>query len=245
MYIEAIIVLNFIFDFIILFFVNFILKNKTRYRNLLFASLFGLLLIPFNFIKLPFLLAMLIRVIYGIVMVIIAFRYRNIKYTLRNLIYLYMISTIMAGFLYFLSLEIHYNILLIILVPFYLYLISYMIRDSKRNSKYTYSVQLCINNNKINLNGFLDTGNSVKDYVLKNRVLIVSNNAIERYINDHNFYYLNISTVNGNELLRCYKIDNVLVNERPLNRCVIAVTNHLNNSLYEVLIPNYLEEELC
>ena len=245
MYIELLVILNYIFDFIILFSINLILKNNVSLKRLSLGALFGLLVIPFIFIKLPSFINILIRFIYGLFMVIVTFKYKNIRYTIQNVIYLYMISTIVAGFLYYLSLEINYQILLIILVPFYLYLISFMVRKEKRMGKYQFNVKLKINSNEVKLKGYLDTGNSVRDYVLKNKVIIVSKDVINKYLENNIFYYLNVNTINGSELLRCYKVNDILIDDKKINKCVIAVSNHLNNALYDALIPNYLEEDLC
>ena len=245
MYIELLILLNYIFDFIILFSINIILKNNVTLKRLSLGALFGLLVIPFMFLKIPGVINIIIRFIYGLFMVIITFKYKNIIYTFKNTVYLYMLSTIIAGFLYYLSLEINYQIILIILVPLYLYLISFMIRSEKRMSKYQFDVNLRINANNIKLKGYLDTGNSVRDYVLKNKLIIVSKDAINGYLEDRMFYYLNINTVNGRELLRCYKVNEININNKIINKCVIGVSNHLTNSCYDVLIPNYLEEDLC
>lgn len=245
MYIELLVILNYIFDFIILFSINLILKNNVSLKRLSLGALFGLLVIPFVFIKLPSLINILIRFIYGLFMVVVTFKYKNIRYTIQNVIYLYMISTIVAGFLYYLSLEINYQVLLIILVPFYLYLISFMVRKEKRMGKYQFNVKLKINSNEVKLKGYLDTGNSVRDYILKNKVIIVSKDVINKYLENNIFYYLNVNTINGSELLRCYKVNDILINDKKINKCVIAVSNHLNNALYDALIPNYLEEDLC
>ena len=42
-------------------------------------------------------------------MVLVAFKYKNIKYTLNNLLYLYMCSVILGGFLYMLDIEFSYK----------------------------------------------------------------------------------------------------------------------------------------
>lgn len=245
MYIEELIILDYIFDFIILFSINLILKNNISLKRLLLGSLYSLLLIPLIFIKLPNIINILIRLLFGLSMVIVTFKYKNISYTMRNLIFLYMISTLIAGFLYYLSLEINYHIILIVLVPFYLYLIYFMLKQERRIKKYLFDLEITIKNHNIKLNSYLDTGNSVKDYVLKNRMIIVSKPVLNHLLDNELFYYINIHTINGNELIRCYKVDEIKVNNNIINKCVIGVTNNLNNTLYDALLPNYLEEELC
>lgn len=245
MYIELIIILNYIFDFILLFSVNIVLKNNISLKRLNLGALFGVLTISFIFLEIPNVIMILIRLLLGLLMVIITFKYKNIIYTLKNLLYLYMISTIIGGFLYYLSIEISYQVFLIVLVPFYLYLVYFMIKKDQRIRSYSYNVRVAINNDEIALKGYLDTGNSVKDYILKNRVIIVSNDVINKYLKNNIFYYLNINTVSGSELLRCYKVSKVEINNKVINKCVVGVTNHFKYNSFDALIPNYLEEDIC
>ena len=245
MYIELIILLNYIFDFILLFSVNMVLKNNISLKRLSFGALIGLLTIPIIFIKIPSLLLIILRLLLGLLMIVVTFKYKNMIYTLKNILYLYMISTIMGGFLYYLSLEINYHVFLIVLVPFYLYLVYFMIKKDRRLQTYSYNVNVAINNHEITLKGYLDTGNNVKDYLLKNKVIIVSSKVIKDYLKNKAFYYLNINTVSGSELLRCYKVDKVKINNQIINKCVIGVSNHFNYNAFDALIPNYLEEDIC
>ena len=245
MYIELIILLNYIFDFILLFSVNIVLKNNISLKRLSLGALAGLLTIPVIFIKIPPFLLISLRLLLGLLMVIVTFKYKNILYTLKNILYLYMISTIIGGFLYYLSLEVSYQVFLIVLVPFYLYLVYFMIKKDKRLRTYSYGIRVLINHHEITLKGYLDTGNSVRDYLLKNKVIIVSNEVIKSYLKNQSFYYLNINTVSGAELLRCYKVNKVLINNHVIDKCVIGVSNHFRFNAFDALIPNYLEEDIC
>lgn len=245
MYIELIIILNYLFDFILLFSVNMVLKNNISLTRLSIGALSGILTIPFIFLRIPYYITIVIRLLYGLVMVIVTFKYKNIIYTIKNLLYLYMISTIIGGFLYYLSIEISYQVFLIVLVPFYLYLVYFMIKKEERIRSYSYNVKVAINNSEIALKGYLDTGNAVKDYLLNNKVIIVSNDVISKYLNNNIFYYLNIKTVSGEELLRCYKVNKVEINNKVINKCVVGVSSHFDHNTFDVLIPYYLEEDIC
>lgn len=104
-YLDLLFILNFLYDTLLLFTVSVTLKRNAKVPRILLASFFGalstlLILLPFN----KYLL-LLLKIIAGIIMLIIAFRYQNFKYTMHNFLYLYMSSVILAGFLYFLKIE--------------------------------------------------------------------------------------------------------------------------------------------
>ena len=108
-YIDLIIIINFFFDFILLFCVSIILKRNVKIKRIVLASLIGgisiiSLFIPFNTISL-----FLFKLFISIIMILTAFSYKNFKYTFDNFKYLYVISIFLGGFLYFLNTSFSYK----------------------------------------------------------------------------------------------------------------------------------------
>ena len=104
-YIDILIIINFLFDFLLLLTINIALKRYSKIYRLILASIFGELTLISLFIPISSVLFTILKIIMGIIMVLIAFGYKNIKYTLYNIIYLYMTSIILGGFTYYLSIE--------------------------------------------------------------------------------------------------------------------------------------------
>ena len=101
-------ILNFIFDFLLLLSVSILLRRNVSIYKLLSGAFIGGVSILFLFVNNSFLL-FLYKVIISVLMCIISFGYRNIKYTFKNIIYLYMTSIVLGGFLYFLNIEFSYK----------------------------------------------------------------------------------------------------------------------------------------
>ena len=104
-YLDLLFLLNFIYDLLLLLTVSVTLKRNTKFKRILLGSFFGaistfIILIPLN----KYLL-LILKILTSVIMLIITYSFKNIKYFFNNLLYLYMTSVILAGFLYFLKLE--------------------------------------------------------------------------------------------------------------------------------------------
>ena len=93
-YIEVILFINFIIDFILLFGVCLILRRQTNLKRLILSSLMGMITIISMFYNLSGLILFIIKLFTSLLMVIICCKFESIKYTLQNLFYLYTLSII-------------------------------------------------------------------------------------------------------------------------------------------------------
>ena len=149
-YLDLIMILNFVIDFILLLTVSLILKRNIKITKIMLGAFVGGISILFLFLNINRLVLFLFKLVISILMILFAFGYRNLKYTLINLLYLYMSSIILGGFLYLLNLEFSYKhigiiffdnglsinfIFLIIFSPIILYI---YIKQTK-NLRYNYS----------------------------------------------------------------------------------------------------------
>ena len=98
-------ILNFCFDFILLLSVSILLRRNVSIYKIILGAFFGGLSILFLFFKINNLTLFLLKIVISIVMTLISFGYKSFKYTLRNLLYLYMASIVLGGFLYLLNNE--------------------------------------------------------------------------------------------------------------------------------------------
>ena len=120
-YIDLLFLLNLIYDFLLLMTVSVTLKRNINYKRLLLGSLVGALSTFIIFFPLNKYLLLVLKIIMGLIMLLVTFKYKNIKYFLHNLLYLYMTSVILAGFLYYLKLEFK-NLSYLLLPLFYIYI---------------------------------------------------------------------------------------------------------------------------
>ena len=101
--------INFIFDFILLFTTKVLLKRNVKIKRIILGSFIGTFSIFILFISMPSFIFFLSKMFFGLIMVIITFKFKDIKYTLNNFFYLMILSIILGGFLYFLNIEAGYE----------------------------------------------------------------------------------------------------------------------------------------
>ena len=101
--------LNFIYDLLLLMTIDITLKRHKNFARLIFASIIGALSLVILFLPFNKFILFLLKIFVSVIMVLVAFKFKNIKYTFTNLLYLYMCSVILGGFLYLLDVEFSYK----------------------------------------------------------------------------------------------------------------------------------------
>ena len=102
-YIELVILINFIIDFILLFGICILLRRQTNLKRIILSSLVGSITIIVNYYNISNYYLLFIKIFISLIMVIICFKYKNIKYTFKNLFYLYTLSIFLGGSMYLVS----------------------------------------------------------------------------------------------------------------------------------------------
>ena len=218
-YLDLVIILNFGFDLLLLFAVSIILRRNPSFKRLLLGSLIGSFTIISMFIELNSLTLFLVKVLISIIMVLVTYGFRDIKYTLNNLFYLYTSSILLGGFLYFLNLEFSYKnegllfyynglsinvIILIFLSPIIIYAYIKQAKNLKNNYSNYYNIDIYLNNHEIiNATAFLDTGNHLEDPYQKRPIILLNNNKLKLNYNIHKLLLVPYDSINTHGLLKC------------------------------------------
>ena len=226
-YLDLVLLLNFGFDFILLFAVALVLRRQTNLKKLLLASLIGSITIFTMFIEVNSFSLFLIKIFISIIMVLIAFNYKDLKYTLNNLFYLYTSSILLGGFLYFLNLECSYQhegllfyykglsiniILLIILSPIIIYAYIKQGLMIKNNYSNYYNVDIYLKNGKkIETTAFLDTGNILEDPYKKRPIILLNKDLITINYYKDKFLLVPYESLNNHSLLKCLIPDKIFI----------------------------------
>ena len=108
-YIDIIMLLNFFFDFILLLTVSIVLKRNASIKRIIFGAFIGGLSMLFLFFEFTTFTLFIFKIFISILMVLITFGYYDLKYTFKNILYLYSTSMILGGFLYFLNVTFSYK----------------------------------------------------------------------------------------------------------------------------------------
>lgn len=180
-------------------------------------------------------------------MVLVTFKFKNFKYTINNIIYLYMCSVILAGFLYFLKIEFN-NISYIISMLFAPIILYLYIKEQKKLKKvvnYYKNVIITLKNNKtIKLNGFIDSGNKLQDPITNKYIILINKNILNGIYNIRSPMYIPINTINNKSLLECIGIKNIIIDSKTYTNYLLGLSDTFNGfDGIECLLNYHLLEE--
>ncbi len=238
-YLDVVIIINFIFDLILLMSVNYILRRNTSLKRLLLSSLIGSITLFIMFIKLNIILIMIYKVIVAIIMLLAAFGYKDFNYFKKNITYFYLVSMLMGGGIYFLNsqfsytnnglvftnngLQVSYSIILIIsLIIYFKYIVSF--KGFKNNYSNYYKCKIYFNEDCfIVVNAFLDTGNKLVDpYTLKSIILIDRNKIKDIKVDKP--IYVPYNSLNNHGLLECIKALRLEIDGKTYNKFLVGIS---------------------
>ena len=209
-YIDLFFLFNVLMDVIIVTSVSIILKRKTNFVRIIISSLIGGVISLGLFTSFN---KLLLEIISILLMVIVAFGYIDIKYTFRNIFYMYILSVLIGGLLYLFNLRVTTNVLftyMIMIIISIEVMVLYIneIRKVKNIYNNYYNVDILFKDGKkISLVGFVDTGNNLYDPYKKRPIVLVSN----KFKRDDEFILVPYYTASGDGLLKCIKPDIIYI----------------------------------
>lgn len=261
-YLDLVFMLNFIYDLLLLMTIDITLKRHMNFIRLIISSIIGSLSLIILFLPFNKLVLFVLKILVSIIMTLVAFKYKNIKYTFTNLLYLYMCSVILGGFLYLLDIEFSYKreglvfyfdkmninyLLLLILGPIILGLYIYEHKKYKSTYNFNCKLEIIFNNGKVlSCSGFIDSGNKLRDPISKKYVIIMSKKLLSSYINIRSPMYVPYRALNKCGLIECFKIKYIKVNNQIFTNYLVGVSNEkFNLNGVDVLLNYKLLEDIC
>lgn len=238
-YIDELIILNFIIDFLILKTTSSILKLNTKTSRLIISSVVGEISLLYLFINFNNIELILFKLLIGVIMNLISFGYINLKDFIKNLLYFYMFSFLLGGTLYYLKIEslVKYKYYLL-LIPIIMNILKKLAYNLKNIIKLRHKVTIYLKNgNILYLNGYMDTGNTLVEPYTNKNVIIINKDIKEK------FFLVPFKTIENSSLLKCFKPKKVYIDgigER--NDIVVGVTNKKFNGFNCLLNYNLMEE---
>ena len=220
-YVDLVLFLNIILDFILLMSVSVILTRNTKLKRLFLGSIVGGLSTIILFINLNSLSSLILKIILGLLMVLVTFGYHSIKYTFNNLFYLYTLSFSVGGVMYLLMDKAYYNYLVLI-IGFILVLSLYikMIKNHQVSYNNYYKVKITIKNKDYDVILFLYTGNKL---IYHNKPVIILDKKIKYDMED--VIYVPYTSLNNTSLLKCLKIDKIMINNHVFKNYLVGLSN--------------------
>ncbi|MDD4187813.1 MAG: sigma-E processing peptidase SpoIIGA [Bacilli bacterium] len=246
-YIDLIILINFIIDGLLLISVDILLKRNTKIKKIILAALIGSLSTLLLFTIKSSLLLLLFKLIISIIMVIISFGYKSFKYFKDNLFWLYIISIILGGSIYLLNDQISLVnnglvfskngfkinlILIIIITPIILFKYLKNIKKFKNTYSNYYDVDIYYMGQKVSETGFLDTGNKLIDPFFGTPVVLVNKDLIKKKVNT---FFIPYHVLNDKGVLEVFKPDKIVVNKKSTKKVLIGLSNVSLNGVKIIL----------
>lgn len=261
-YWDLLFLLNFAFDFILLLAVSIILRRRAKVKRLLLGAFVGALSIFLLFISINSIELFIIKFLVSVIMCLISFSFKDFKYFIRNMMYLYMTSIVLGGFLYLLNIEFSYKqtglvfyhnglsinfIVLIIISPIIIFLYIRQALMLKNNYSSYYDLNIYFKNGKIvNLTAFLDTGNKLVEPITKKPIILVSKNMLKN-ITLENTFPVSYNSLNNNGIINCIVAEVVNVVGLGIKKNVIIGISedkfHIDG--VDCILNTKLMEELC
>lgn len=243
-YIDLVILLNYFFDSLILLTVNTTLKRNISLKKILFVSLLGELSLLGFLLSNKYLL-ILLKLEISLILNILTFKYKDIFYTVTNVLYFYMVSIILGGFIYYLKLNNLSYFFILLLVPLILYLYIKQNLNMKTTINKTYLLTIYFpNKRKLSLTGFVDTGNKLRDPVTKKWVVLVNKKLLQGVIRIRTPIYVPYHSLNNKGLVECIKPEKLVIEGKEYTNFLIGLMDSkvMINSSDCILNLEILEE---
>lgn len=243
-YIDLVILLNCFFDSLILLTVNTTLKRNISLKKILFVSLLGELSLLGFLLSNKYLL-ILLKLEISLILNILTFKYKDIFYTVTNVLYFYMVSIILGGFIYYLKLNNLSYFFILLLVPLILYLYIKQNLNMKTTINKTYPLTIYFpNKRKLSLTGFVDTGNKLRDPVTKKWVVLVNKKLLQGVIRIRTPIYVPYHSLNNKGLVECIKPEKLVIEGKEYTNFLIGLMDSkvMINSSDCILNLEILEE---
>ena len=222
-YVDLVFFLNIILDFILLVSVSITLTRNAKVGRIILGSIMGGGSTLILFINMNSYILFILKIILGIVMCIVTFGFKSMKFTFNNFFYLCTISFSVSGVLYLLKDTGFYNYFVIIL-GFILVCIIFVKQKKMMKSNYSdyYKVKIVFNDKELNLIGYLDTGNKLYDNY-KHRPVIIIDKKIDYSLNE--VIYVSYMVLNKESVIKCLKPKKVIVNNKEFHNYLVGLSN--------------------
>lgn len=258
-YVDLIFFLNFYLDFLLLMTTSVTLKRNASMKRLFLGTFIGSSSIFFLFYNVNYIFLFFLKLLIAILMVVSTFHYKDLKYTLNNLGYFYMISVILGGFLYYLNLEFSYthvglvfinkgisiNLLFFIIIsPVILYIYYRQAKQFKITYNLIYDVEIGLKDKeKLTLKGFLDTGNKLVDPITNKPILLLQKGIVD--IEKQKIYYVPFHSLGNNNLLKCFKPEYVKIENNTYKNYLLGISDKkFSMEGVECILNNKVMEDL-
>lgn len=200
-YLDIIFLENFILNFIILYAVSLVIKEKAGCIKLMIASLIGAsYVIIYYLINFQSKWNLIFKIILSVVMVYISFMPKSFKEFIKQIIFFYLVSFVFGGA----SLGVIYmvnagrisirngiivgnytlkTIFIGVILAFTIIIVAFKFVKNRISKKDLFcNIKIIINQNKINVKAVIDTGNFLKEPITNIPVIVVEKDILRNFV---------------------------------------------------------------
>ena len=254
-YLDLVFIINFFFDFLLLYGTSKILKRLISLKRLLLGSIVGAFSIVFLLFPLNSLELLILKVFLSTVIILITFGRKNF---FQNMLYFYLLSIILGGTLYLFDITISYKntgilfitngyslnfILVITTTPIIIYLYVKEHLNYKTKIAHKFQVEIKLNSISYQLEAILDTGNNLTDPYKKRSIILIDKKVD---IQKKRVIYVPYKALNTTGVIPCILPDKVIINQKEYKNLLIGLsTDKFSLNGISCILPNKLKEDLC
>lgn len=200
-YLDIIFLENFILNFIILYAVSLVIKEKVSYIKLMIASLIGAsYVIIYYLINFQSKWNLIFKIILSVVMVYISFMPKSFKEFIKQITFFYLVSFVFGGA----SLGVIYmvnagkisirngiivgnytlkTIFIGVILAFTIITVAFKLVKNRISKKDLFcNIKIIINQSKINVKAVIDTGNFLKEPITNIPVIVVEKDILRNFV---------------------------------------------------------------
>ena len=247
-YIEVIFLINFIFDACLLLTVDLVLKRGVKIKRILIGALIGEISMISLILNVNYLMMTIFKILLTVLMSVITFGYKNIKYTTYNIVHLYFTGIILGGFITYLYNEFNVNpeysvsyIIILVSSPIIFIVYCYIAKKFKNNYNNRYKVSFDYDGGHFDGIGYLDSGNKLTSPINGKIIILVEKD----YIQYHKLRLLPIpyNALNHKGIVNCFKPFNLCINGKKIDNVLIGLSDFkFNIDGCEVLLNARMED---
>ncbi len=259
-YLDLIILANFLLDYCLITYTGLISGERIKYFRIFLAAIFAASGLILFYIQIKFLFIVL-RIVYSLIIILIAFQFKTVKKYLKNICLFYLLNYVTAGIIISYDFRFSSNILFVnlnILTTWYLLIFSFLfsllltyiykvIEENHANIDYRcLDVVISFLNTKYKLKGLIDTGNTVTTYGDNLPVVFIEKNLLKDDINEQflmknniQFTYISTDTISSKNLILAFKPDFfglIINNELCKKEVYVSLSQSIKGKSFNVIL---------
>ena len=227
-YLDLVVLIDLLTNYLVMISTGIVLIRKTKFKRVFLSSVIGCISLVFLFMGINKIELFIINILISIIMSIIAFNYKDISYTIKNILYMYFISIFLSGGIYLINTnffpklnnQIISFIILITISPILtiIYLKSFK-RIKEINSNY-YQVDIYLKDKPMfTVNGYLDTGNKLSDQYTGKPIILISKKNFD--YKPKKIIFVPYNTIDNHGMLSCFSPEKINIHGIGIRKKVL------------------------